>query len=194
MASVEIERSRVRIERTTVPADQGVEPGPVIVAARVNGWHRIPIRRVSSREGTIGLAHQRGSGHDVIVSPTITVYRSPDIWVDRNRLYKVIIDDQEMGELWPGQRLSLDVPSGGRRIVVKIDLMRSNELALAVGPGDVIDLTCSGRGSPMAFFNSVFRRKVYLDLHVMTHAERTAAEMAQPQAPTPRNLGDEGAP
>jgi len=127
------------------------------------------------------------------MSPTVAVYRSPDIWVDRNRLYKVAIDDREVGELWPGHRLSFDVPSGERRIVVKIDVMRSNELPLGVRPGDVIDLTCSGRGWPMAFFNTVFRRKSYLDLHVMTPGERTTLEAARSQAPKPRNLGDKGA-
>jgi hypothetical protein len=128
------------------------------------------------------------------VSPTIAVYRSPDIRVDRNRLYKVVIDGQEVGELWPGKRLSFNVPSGERRVLVKIDFMRSNELALAPQPGDVVDLTCTGTGSAIAFFNTIFRRKAYLDLHVMTQGERAAWETAQPQVPKPRNLGSEGAP
>ncbi len=126
------------------------------------------------------------------MSPTIAVYRSRDIWMDRNRVYKVLIDDHEEGELWPWQRLSLDVPSGERRVVVKIDFMRSNEVALAPQPGDLIDLTCTGSGSLIAFFNTIFRRKAYLDLHVMTQEERAAWKAAQPEAPKPRNLGDEG--
>ena len=73
--------------------------------------------------------------------------------MDRNRVYKVVIDDNEAGEVWPGQRLSFDVPTGERRVLVKIDFMRSNELALVPQPGDAIDLTCTGRGSPIAFFN-----------------------------------------
>lgn len=131
--------------------------------------------------------------HDVTVSPTIAVYRSPDIRVDRNRLYKVVIDDQEVGELWPGQRMSFDVVSGERRVLVKIDFMKSNELALTPQPGDVIDLTCTGRGSLVAFFNTIFRRKAYLDLHVMTPSEGAAWEAAQPSPPKPRNLGGDGA-
>src|SRR5258708_20724574 len=112
--------------------------------------------------------------------------------MDRNRLYKVVIDDQEAGELWSGHRLSFDVPSGVRRILVKIDFMRSNELAPAPQPGDVIDLTCRGKGSPIAFFNTIFRRKAYLDLHVMTQRDRPVSEAAKPHVPKPRNL--EGAP
>ena len=126
------------------------------------------------------------------MSPTIAIYSSPDIGIDRNRVYKVVIDDHEVGEIWPGQRLSFDVPSGERRVLLKIDFMRSNELAVAPQAGDVIELTSTGKGSAIAFFNTIFRRKAYLDLHVMTSSERTAWEAAQPRPPTPRNLGEEG--
>lgn len=143
--------------------------------------------------GTTGLPARTLKRHDVTVSSTIAVYRSPDIKVDRNRLYKVVIDDQEVGELWPGQRLSFNVPSGEPRVLVKIDFMRSNELALAPQSGDVVELACTGKGSLVAFFNTIFRRKAYLDLHVMTPGERAAWEAAQPQVPKPRNLGSEGA-
>jgi hypothetical protein len=84
------------------------------------------------------------------------------------------------------------VPTGKRRVLLKIDLMRSNELALAPQPDDVIELTCTGKGSPMAFFNTIFRRKAYLDLHVISSSERSAWEAAQPKPPKPRNLGDQG--
>jgi hypothetical protein len=136
--------------------------------------------------------HQRR--HDVGVSPTIVVYRRPDIGVDRNRVYKVVIDDHEVGEIWPGQRQSFDVPAGGRRVLLKIDFMRSNELTVTPQQGDIIELTCTGKGSPIAFFNTIFRRKAYLDLHAMTSSERTAWVAAQPRSPKPRNLGAGGDP
>jgi hypothetical protein len=128
------------------------------------------------------------------VSPTIAIYRSPDIWMDRNRVYKVLIDDQERGEIWPGQRLSVNVSAGERRVLVKIDFMRSNELALTVLQGEDVDLTCAARGSALAIFNTIFRRKAYLDLHTMTASERAAWEAAQPRPPQPRNLGSGAAP
>lgn len=132
--------------------------------------------------------------HDVTVSQTIAVYRSPDIGMDRNRLYKVVIDEHEKGELWPGQRSSFDVPLGEHRVHLKIDYMRSNEVAVTVQPDEAIELTCTGRGSAIALFNTIFRRKAYLDLHVMTQEERAAWEVARPKAPKPRNLGEEGVP
>jgi len=58
------------------------------------------LERTQRLQGATGRPLER---HDVIVSPTIAVYRSPDIWMDRNRLYKVVIDHHEVGELWPGQ-------------------------------------------------------------------------------------------
>jgi hypothetical protein len=88
--------------------------------------------------------------------------------------------------------LSVDVPSGERRIIVNIDFMKSNEVAVTAPPSGVVDLSCSGRGSPMAFFNTIFRRNAYLDLHVMTEAERASWEAAQLRVPKPRNLGDKG--
>jgi hypothetical protein len=84
------------------------------------------------------------------------------------------------------------VPSGQRRILVKIDFTSSNELALTPQPGDVVDLNCTGKGSPIAFFNTIVRRKAFLNLHVMTQGERAAWEAGQPQVPKPRNLGSGG--
>lgn len=110
--------------------------------------------------------------------------------MDRHRVYKVVIDGRQAGEMWPGQRLTLHVPSGARRIFVEIDVMRSNELVVSPQPGDVIDLTCRGFGSLLALFNTVFRRKAYLDLRVMTPAERAAGEAASSPVPKPRNIGD----
>jgi hypothetical protein len=74
--------------------------------------------------------------------------------MDRNRLYKVVIDQHEKGELWPGQRSSFDVQPGEHRVQVKIDFMRSNELAVTVQPGDAVELSCAGRGSAIALFNT----------------------------------------
>lgn len=113
--------------------------------------------------------------------------------MDRNRLYKVTIDGRDEGEFWPNQRLSFDVGAGEHRVVVKIDFMRSNELVVPVQAGDVVDLTCSGRGSALALWNTFFRRKAYLDLHLMTPSEHAAWEAALPPVPKPRNLADPGA-
>jgi len=125
------------------------------------------------------------------MSATIAVYRSPDIGMDRNRRYKVLIDGQEVGTPWPGQRLSFDVPSGEHRVVVKIDFMRSNELVVDTQAGDLVELACRGRGSAFAFLNTIFRRNAYLDLRVMTESERATWESARPEVPKPRNLGED---
>jgi len=110
--------------------------------------------------------------------------------MDRNRLYKVLIDGDEAGTAWPGQRLSFDVPSGEHRVAVKVDFMRSNELAVGAQAGEVVELACCGRGSAIALFNTIFRRNAYLDLHVMTAPERAASVSARPGTHKPRNLGE----
>jgi uncharacterized protein YfaP (DUF2135 family) len=61
---------------------------------------------------------------------------------------------------------------------------------VTVQAGDVVDLTCSGRGSALAVWN---RRSAYLDLHVMTPSEQVAWEGARSTAPEPRKLGDPAA-
>jgi len=124
------------------------------------------------------------------MSPTISVYRSPDISMDRNRLYKVLFDGGDVGEAWPGQRLSFDVAPGEHRVMIKIDLMRSNEVVVAPGSGADVDLTCTGRGSLRAMWNTLFHRHAYLDLHLMTSEERARWEASRPGVPEPRNLAD----
>ena len=58
----------------------------------------------------------------------VKIFRSPDIWMDRNRVYKVIIDSKAVGELWPRENGFFDLPPGEHRVQVKIDFMRSQEI------------------------------------------------------------------
>ncbi len=91
--------------------------------------------------------------------------------MDRNRIYKVVIDGKTVGELWPGQAGFFDVSPGAHRVRVKIDLMGSPELEVSLDRGQVIDLLCTGAGSAMAMFTTLFRRNSYLDLRPMTPEE-----------------------
>jgi len=95
---------------------------------------------------------------------TIAVFRGNDIWMDRNRVYKISIDGNTVGELWPNQRGAYLVTPGLHRIRVKIDFMKSNELSAEVSDGETLELTCLGHGSLSPFFNTFFRRNAYLDL------------------------------
>jgi len=126
----------------------------------------------------------------MVYSAGVRIFRSPDIWMDRNRRYKVIVDGSAVGELWPKENGLFDFPPGEHRIHVKIDFMRSNEMTVSAESGEVLELSCTGRGSLPALFRTIFRRSSYLDLHRITPEERKAvAAIAEGRVPPiPRNL------
>ncbi len=111
--------------------------------------------------------------------------------MDRNRVYKVVIDGSAVGELWPSQSEWFDVSSGEHLVRVRIDFMSSNELHVAPVEGEVLELACRGRSSPIAMFSTIFKRNSYLDLHVMTSKEseqfKNLGKGKEP--PVPKNLG-----
>lgn len=123
-------------------------------------------------------------------SARIRVFRAADIWMDRNRVYKVIIDDLVVGELWPAQSGSFDISAGQHRVRVKIDFMGSRELVVSANAGEVVELTCKGHGSAAAMFNTFFRRNSYVDLHVTSPEEsQELSRIAKEKAPPPpRNI------
>jgi hypothetical protein len=110
--------------------------------------------------------------------------------MDRNRVYKVLIDGSKVGELWPGKTGAFDISAGEHRIRVKIDFMGSKELTISPSAGEVIELSCNGHGSALALFNTIFRWNSYLDLRVMTveeSNERSGIAKRQ-EPPPPRNI------
>jgi hypothetical protein len=120
----------------------------------------------------------------------VKVYRAPDIWVDRNRRYKAVVDDLVVDELWPGQSTLIGIEPGNHTVRVKIDFMRSNELRISLRDGEQVELACRGRGSILALFNTLFRRNACLDLHPVTPDEiEDMRRRESPTLPPPRDLG-----
>lgn len=107
------------------------------------------------------------NGRRMKISATVKLKRFPDVWMDRNRLYRVLIDDTQVGELWPLETGSFFVSPGVHRVRVKIDFLRSNELVVDVGVGETVSVACRGQGSAMAVFNTFFRWNSYLTISVM---------------------------
>lgn len=79
--------------------------------------------------------------------PSVAVFRPSDISMDRNRLYKIVIDGVTVGELWPGQVGTFAVSAGSHNVEVKIDFMKSNELTVQVAATQIAELACRGHGS-----------------------------------------------
>jgi hypothetical protein len=111
--------------------------------------------------------------------------------MDRNRVYKVVIDGSDVGELWPSQSDWFNVRLGEHLVRVKIDFMGSNELHVALAEGDLVELACRARSSAMAMFSTVFGRNSYLDLHAITieEGDEFAKRGKRKEPPVPRNLG-----
>jgi hypothetical protein len=131
---------------------------------------------VGAAELAIQRDHVKSTLHPAATA-TVVLYRNPDVWGDRNRRYKILIDGQNTGYVLYGKRTTLQVPAGEHRVAVKIDFMRSNELTVLPNDGDVVELACSGRGLRRA----IFRWDGYLDLHHMTPEERARSTASHTQ-------------
>ena len=101
---------------------------------------------------------------------SITVYRSDDVWMDRNRVYKIILDDRVVGELGPNQHESFRVEPGPHCVQVRIDFMSSNEQTISTVEGQTVELDCKGQGSGVALIKTVFRPRAYLKLLIRSDA------------------------
>jgi hypothetical protein len=99
---------------------------------------------------------------------TITVRRGNDIWMDRNRRYKVMIDGQSVGQLRKNQSESFEVTSREHRVRIRIDFLKSNELTASLEEGQTLEFECRGHGSVVALFNTLFRWNKYLVLEAVS--------------------------
>jgi hypothetical protein len=111
-------------------------------------------------------------------SATISITRFNDIWMDRNRQYKIVIDGETMGEMWPEKTCYIPVEPGPHQVEIKIDFMGSNRLEVTVDSGETAELACRGHGSPLAFVHTLIKRHNYLELHLMTDGERSNSKLA----------------
>jgi hypothetical protein len=95
-------------------------------------------------------------------STGVRIFRFPDIWIDRNRLYKVVVDGRTEGDLWPEQVGFFSLAPGEHCIKVTID-----SVTVFLETDEVVDLACRGKDRA-TLFNTIVRRRAYLDLSVMT--------------------------
>jgi hypothetical protein len=105
----------------------------------------------------------------------LSVYRSPDIAMDRNRLYKIYVDGKPKGEVWPGQTAEVRVEPGLLRVQVQIDIYRSNELVLRIEPGSRTELLCHGHGVWRNLLAGLVKWHSYLVLEIKIPEQRAVA-------------------
>ena len=94
----------------------------------------------------------------------IRVHRAAVPWRDRLRAYKVIIDDQPVGQLRNGQDFNREVSPGSHRLQIKIDWTGSEELHVTVQPGETASFICEPAGSSWSGLFDLLGRRAYVSL------------------------------
>lgn len=95
----------------------------------------------------------------------IHVDRQPGGYTDRGRAYKLLIDDEERGELKHGEGVEVEVAPGPHRVQMKLDWARSPVLEVELAEGRRAEFVCAPNASPLtAIFYSVFMRSKYIRL------------------------------
>src|SRR3954468_21096229 len=99
----------------------------------------------------------------------IRLYRSSH-WADRLRTYKVILDDEVIGDVRNGQSADFDVPAGHHTLYLKVDWCRSKAVEFDTTGTDTVEFDCgSNLGGFMFFFATfyvLFKRNDYMKLQL----------------------------
>jgi len=98
----------------------------------------------------------------------ISVYRRPDVAMDRNRRYKVLLDGRPVAEVWPAETAKVRAEPGRHRVQIRIDIYRSNEVTVDLSNGEQVELVCLGRGVWRSLVAGLFRWHSYLILRTMS--------------------------
>jgi hypothetical protein len=92
------------------------------------------------------------------MSSAIEVERSPDLWPDRLRKYKVLVDGTVVGSIGPGESLVATVDAGSHEVRAKIDWCGSEGVSVEVGSNE------TARLSVRSGVRSVFLLPLYLSV------------------------------
>ena len=75
----------------------------------------------------------------------LRVHRDPNVWADRLRAYRLVVDGRERGAIKEGETLEIELPPGDHSVWMKIDWARSRKLMVS-GEQDV-ELRCRGHAN-----------------------------------------------
>jgi hypothetical protein len=97
----------------------------------------------------------------------IHIERDQNLWIDRARAYKVVIDDQPMGEIRRGQSAEFVLPPGPHELSLRIDWTRSEMIVLDLTSGQDAYFQC-GPSRPLFFGQllGILRIRPYLSLRL----------------------------
>jgi len=95
---------------------------------------------------------------------TITVQRSPGGYRDRMRAYKILIDNQAVGTVKPGESVTTAAAPGTHTVRMKVDWCSSPAITVIAAPGTDSAFFCEPGGSAAAALFSLFRPGSYISL------------------------------
>jgi hypothetical protein len=97
---------------------------------------------------------------------TTLVLKRDSGYADRIRQYRVLLDDQEIGQIGDGEEKRFDVPSGQHALAVKIDWCCTPSCSFSARDGDTVIFECGSnlRGAFLgaALYYGLFARSQYL--------------------------------
>jgi hypothetical protein len=102
------------------------------------------------------------------MAAAVRLSREAAEWRDRSRVYKIVLDDTEVGTIGDGETAELQVSSGDHELYLRLDWVRSRTVSFSAAPGDVVSFVC--RALPMSAFvlfqvvKSIFVREGWIEL------------------------------
>jgi len=92
----------------------------------------------------------------------IEISRDRNVWRDRLRAYRIMIDREDVGRLRPGETGRYEVLAGRHQVEVHIDWASSPQINVEVADGEIASLRCRPSGGVALF--SLFRPHEYIRL------------------------------
>jgi len=78
----------------------------------------------------------------------LVIRREKNVWQDRLRSYRVIVDGREVGQVANDAVLTARVEPGAHLVQLQIDWCHSNRLEISIAPGETKTLECGPNAKP----------------------------------------------
>jgi len=95
---------------------------------------------------------------------TIHVHRESGPFRDRLRSYKVLVDDEVVGKVKPGEDVRHAVPPGEHVVRIRIDWTGSKPLTVTAEPGETVSLVCAPNGPAWMGMVDLLLFRTWVDL------------------------------
>jgi hypothetical protein len=94
----------------------------------------------------------------------VEIDRAANLWRDRARAYRVLIDDTRAGKVQWGSTLLLPVSPGRHRLRLALDFYRSPEADFDVQPGETAYFHCGPNAAWRILYDATIGWRRYISL------------------------------